>query len=138
MEEAHQQVQDFTGAPRGQAVAALHATGGNVQTAIEMLLEGVVFSEPAVGGEPAAIWEFDDHPNGYRVLAPATQTVLERAHSSGQTQATFIFRQFTYVADLAVSPDVSFWLIQPSRCIVVHGPTSRHEIHLLMPARIRT
>ena len=50
MEQAQQQVQDFTGAPPGQALAALQATGGNVQTAVEMLLEGVVFPEPAGGG----------------------------------------------------------------------------------------
>lgn len=110
MEQAQQQVQDFTGAPPGQALAALQATGGNVQTAVEMLLEGVVFPEPAGGdgGGPVAVWEFDDQPNGYRPLAPATQSVLEGAYASGQTQASFTFRQFTYLADLAVSAVASF------------------------------
>ncbi len=113
MEQALQQVQDFTGAPRGQALAALQATGDNVQTAIEMLLEGIVFPESAGGGgaAPAApVWEFDDSPNGYRALAPATQSTLEGAFASGQTQVTFTFRQFTYVVDLTVSPVSSRWL----------------------------
>ncbi len=125
MEHALQQVQDFTGAPRGQARAALQATGDNVQTAIEMLLEGVVFTETAGGGgvATAAIWEFDDSPNGYRALAPATQSVLEGAFASGQMQATFTFRQFTYVADLTVSA-VGLFLAQSvePRCVVANGP----------------
>jgi hypothetical protein len=101
-------VLDFTGAPRGQAAAALHATGGNVQTAIEMLLEGVVFPELATAAAAAApaaapaVWEFDDHPNGFRPLAPATQSLLETAFASGQAQASFTFRQFTYDVDLQV------------------------------------
>ena len=43
MEQAQQQVQDFTGAPPGQALAALQATGGNVQTAVEMLLDSTAW-----------------------------------------------------------------------------------------------
>ena len=65
---AAQQVVDFTGCAPGQAAAALGAVGGDVQTAVEMLLEGAVFPEAAgggggAGGAPPA-WEFEDGAPG--------------------------------------------------------------------------
>ena len=105
---AAQQVVDFTGCAPGQAAAALAAVGGDVQTAVEMLLEGAVFPEAAGGGGGGAggappVWEFEDGPPGcgrYRALAPETQLALEAAHAAGQAQASFAFRQFTYDVDL--------------------------------------
>ena len=105
---AAQQVVDFTGCAPGQAAAALTAVGGDVQTAVEMLLEGAVFPEATGGGGGGAggappVWEFEDGPPGcgrYRALAPETQLALEAAHAAGQAQASFAFRQFTYDVDL--------------------------------------
>ena len=103
-----QTLQDITGCAPAQAGAALQVAGGCVQTAVEMLLEGVVFPEPAAAGggpgpapaQAAAVWEFDDGPSGWRPLAPETQATLEAAHTAGQAQVSFTFRRFAYQADL--------------------------------------
>ena len=79
-------------------------SGGNVQQAVDMLLEGVDFPASASAKGIAPVWEFDDSPNGYRALAQGTQALLESAFASGDTQATFKFQRFTYIVDLTVRP----------------------------------